>query len=104
VTSSSPIQGDCQFPNTCDVFLVVRRRYHASFAQSVNVVLTTPDQTSLLAPQAPLTFASGTAAQLSININDTDSLSEARRCRRFVHRLICIPGCGPSSRLRSAIS
>ena len=42
-----------------------------AFGQSVNVVLTTPDQTSLLAPQTPLTFASGTAAQLAINIDDT---------------------------------
>jgi hypothetical protein len=25
------MQGDCQFPNTCDVFLVARRGYHALF-------------------------------------------------------------------------
>src|SRR5258708_27385923 len=42
-----------------------------AFAQSVNVVLTTPDQTSLLAPQTPLTFASGGSGQLAINIDDT---------------------------------
>ena len=36
-------------------------------AQVVKVVQTTPDQTSLLAPQAPLSFTSGTASQLAIN-------------------------------------
>jgi len=59
------------FPILVMSFLLFAEGITPSFAQSVNVVLTTPDQTSLLAPQAPLTFASGTAAQLSININDT---------------------------------
>jgi glucosylceramidase len=40
-------------------------------AQTVRVVETTPDQTQLLAPQAPLTFAPGTGTQLPINVDDT---------------------------------
>ncbi len=42
-----------------------------SLAQSVSVVQTNPDETALLAPQAPLTFAPGTAIQNAITINDT---------------------------------
>jgi len=49
------------FPILVMSFLLFGEGITPSFAQSVNVVLTTPDQTSLLAPQAPLTFASGTA-------------------------------------------
>lgn len=59
------------FPILVMSFLLFAKGIMPSFAQSVSVVLTTPDQTSLLAPQTPLTFASGTAAQLAININDT---------------------------------
>jgi len=40
-------------------------------AQSVSVVETTPDQTSLLAPQASISFAPGTSNVMAININDT---------------------------------
>ena len=40
-------------------------------AQVVEVVQTTPDQTSLLAPQPSLTFSPGTASQLAINVDDT---------------------------------
>jgi glucosylceramidase len=40
-------------------------------AQVVNVVQTTPDQTSLLAPQPALTFTAGTGNQLAINVDDT---------------------------------
>lgn len=40
-------------------------------AQTVDVVLTTPDQTNLLAPQPPLAFVSGSANTLAINVNDT---------------------------------
>ena len=40
-------------------------------AQVVEVVQTTPDQTSLLAPQPSLTFTPGTASQLAINVDDT---------------------------------
>lgn len=43
----------------------------AAHAQSVNVVLTTPDQTNLLTSQSPLAFASGTASGTAINIDDT---------------------------------
>ena len=44
---------------------------NAGRAQSVSVVQTTPDQTQLLAPQPSLQFATGTASQLAIQINDT---------------------------------
>src|ERR1700721_2511606 len=40
-------------------------------AQVVQVVQTTPDQTSLLAPQPSLPFPPGTASQLAINVDDT---------------------------------
>jgi glucosylceramidase len=40
-------------------------------AQSVSVVETTPDQTSLLAPQAAVSFAPGTSDVMAINVNDT---------------------------------
>ena len=40
-------------------------------AQSVNVVLTTPDQTHLLAAQPSLTFTAGTANSTAITIDDT---------------------------------
>ncbi len=40
-------------------------------AQTVNVVQTNGDQSALLAPQTPLVFTTGTAAQTAINIDDT---------------------------------
>ena len=40
-------------------------------AQTIHVVQTNPDQSALLTPQAPLTFANGTAASAAIDINDT---------------------------------
>ncbi len=39
-------------------------------AQTVSVVQTNPDQTALLAPQTPLSFASGTSSGTAINIDD----------------------------------
>ena len=40
-------------------------------AQSVSVVMTTPDQTNLLTPQPSLAFAAGTANGTAISIDDT---------------------------------
>ena len=40
------------------------------FAQSVTVVQTNPDQSALLTPETPLTFAGGTATGTAINVND----------------------------------
>jgi O-glycosyl hydrolase len=42
-----------------------------AMTQTVSIVQTNPDQSALLSPQAPLTFASGTASQLAINVDDT---------------------------------
>ena len=41
------------------------------WAQTVSVVQTNPDQSALLTPQTPVTFNSGTASQVAINVDDT---------------------------------
>lgn len=58
------------FPKTA-LFSLVLCAAPVGFAQSVAVVQTNGDQSALLAPERPLTFAPGTASQTAIDIDDT---------------------------------
>jgi len=71
ISLSSRYKSIAKFAILVVAYLLFAQGIKPAFAQSVSVVLTTPDQTSLLAAQSPLTFASGTAQQLAINIDDT---------------------------------